>query len=88
MWLNEIKLAQYCAKFDSEGYDDLNFILQMNENQIEDMLNDVEMVKKGHIAKFEVELKKLKENEPHGLDDGARKKPQPSAAKQQGMRFI
>ena len=35
-----------------------------------DMLNDVEVVRKGHIAKFRVELNKLKENESHGLNDG------------------
>lgn len=58
-WLKSINLGQYCEKFESEGYDDLEFLVKLNENEVKDLFIDVGMSKSGHIVKFKKSLFEL-----------------------------
>lgn len=57
-WLTSIKLETYADAIIEEGYEDLPFILELAEGDIDELAADVKM-KKGHAKKFNVEWKKL-----------------------------
>ena len=59
-WLEDIGLSDYKNNFIAEGYDDLVFIMNFNEEQLDELVDDVGMTKKGHVMKLKVELQKLK----------------------------
>ena len=50
--LERFRLAAYVEAFDENGYDDLVWILQMGDAQVEQLIADVGM-KPGHAAKFQ-----------------------------------
>ena len=49
--LERFRLAEYIEKFEEQGYDDLEWLLQMDESLVEVLVIDVQM-KPGHAAKF------------------------------------
>jgi hypothetical protein len=57
-WLTQIKLASYADGMSEQGYDDLQFLRDANEADIDELIVDVRM-KKGHAKKFKLEWKAL-----------------------------
>ena len=49
--LTRFKLESYITAFETNGYDDLAFILQMDKTQDEQLIKDVGF-KPGHAAKY------------------------------------
>ena len=58
-WLKSISLHQYWEKFESEGYNDLTFLVRLSEEEIGDMLKNVDLTKSGRIQKFKKCIKEL-----------------------------
>ena len=58
-WLTSLHLGEYWTLFESAGYDDLDTVADMTE---EDLVNDVNIVKKGHVKKLLTNIQKLKAN--------------------------
>ena len=58
-WLASLHLGEYWTLFESAGYDDLDTVADMTE---EDLVNDVNIVKKGHVKKLLTNIQKLKAN--------------------------
>ena len=58
-WLKSINLGQYYEKFENEGYDDLEFLVKLDENEVKDLFINVGMSKSGHIVKFKKSLLEL-----------------------------
>ena len=47
IWLDRGRLGLYADKFESEGYDDLEALRDLDESEVEELIEEVEM-KKGH----------------------------------------
>lgn len=58
-WLNSISLGQYFEKFESEGYDDLEFLVKLGEDEVEDLIKHIGMSKAGHVLKLKKSLGEL-----------------------------
>ena len=58
-WLQSLQLAEYWPAFETAGYDDLDTVMDMTE---EDVLNDVKVEKGGHVKKLVKNIEKLKQN--------------------------
>ena len=58
-WLESLELGEYWPLFEAAGYDDLDTVQDMTE---EDLVNDVKIVKKGHVKKLVSNIQKLKLN--------------------------
>jgi hypothetical protein len=58
-WLQSLELGEYWTLFENAGYDDLDTVQDMTE---EDLVNDVKIVKKGHVKKLLTNIQKLKAN--------------------------
>lgn len=56
-WLSEIGLSQYATELDNQGYDDLEYLEYISEEQ----LSKAGMTKQGHVKKFYRSLKRLRE---------------------------
>ena len=57
-WLTQFKLASYADGMSEQGYDDLLFLRDLSEADIDELIVDVRM-KKGHAKKFKLEWKAL-----------------------------
>ena len=57
-WLSGFKLQSYADAMAEQGYDDLVFLRDLGEHDIDELVADVKM-KKGHAKKFKVEWQKL-----------------------------
>ena len=58
--LNYISLGQYFGKFESEGYDDLEFLVKLSEDEVEDLnIKHIGMSKAGHVLKLKKSLGEL-----------------------------
>ena len=57
-WLQQFKLEAYAQPLADDGYDDLEHIKDLTEEEIDEVLEDVEM-KKGHRRTFKREWNKL-----------------------------
>ena len=47
-YLKENGFEQYWSSFDSNGYDSIEQLTKMSPNELEEVLDDVQMLKKGH----------------------------------------
>eukprot|EP00948_MAST-09A_sp_MAST-9A-sp1_P002359 g2359.t1 len=61
-WLKSIKLEKFSKYFEENGYDDLSFILELQDGEIRDLAKESGM-KKGHYLKFK---KRIEEHQHHG----------------------
>ena len=53
-FLLRMDLSEYTDAFESNGYDDLPFLAQLDAPQLEQVAHDVGMVKIGHIKKLKM----------------------------------
>ena len=53
VFLNGCKLGCYSESFISNGYDDLNQILEMNKEDLNNLKDDVGITLKGHVMRFD-----------------------------------
>jgi hypothetical protein len=63
-WLVSLGLGEYWTLFENAGYDDLDTVQDMTE---EDLVNDVNIVKKGHVKKLLTNIQKLKANSKRSM---------------------
>eukprot|EP00794_Sanderia_malayensis_P004482 gene4482-5075_t len=56
-FLENVQLEQYMKNLVENGYDDVKFMLTMEENEVKEMLAEANIEKKGHIKKFIAALK-------------------------------
>ena len=67
-WLQQINLSEYAKAFIDEGYDDLEQISDMKDEDITDLIEDVGLSKKnGHKKRFIAAVAILKSKKNHGL---------------------
>jgi len=67
-WLDEARLGLYADRFESEGYDDLEALRDLDDVEVEELIEEVEM-KKGHarnIRKRIAELQAAIDFDQHG----------------------
>lgn len=58
IWLDRARLGLYADKFESEGYDDLQALRDLDDSEIEELIEEVEM-KKGHARNLRKRLAEL-----------------------------
>ena len=59
-WLEENKLSEYLDAFQAEGYDDLEVLIELTDEEIVELMNQLN-IKKGHRVKLPLILKKAKQ---------------------------
>ena len=61
-WLEDNKLSQYLAAFQAEGYDDLEVLIELPDEEIVEWMDQLNM-KKGHRVKLPLAIKKAKQEQ-------------------------
>ena len=58
IWLERARLGLYADKFETEGYDDLEALRDLDEQEVEELIEEVEM-KKGHARNLRKRIAEL-----------------------------
>eukprot|EP01044_Picomonas_judraskeda_P022053 COSAG03_NODE_5373_length_1266_cov_1.118252_1_plen_301_part_10 len=64
-WLAQFKLERYAAQLCRHGYDDVEFIRELTEADVDDLIADAQM-EKGHAKRFKLECARLRHAVPNG----------------------
>jgi hypothetical protein len=67
-------IKKYCSAFEDEGYDDINFLVKLSDDEVKDLLHNVGITKSGHILKikktlYELRNQQIKEMPATAMDD-------------------
>ena len=58
--LERFSLQSYFESFIENGYNDLQFLKQMSDSEVDTLLKDIGMTKNGHVMRFKNALNALK----------------------------
>jgi hypothetical protein len=69
VWLDNNELGEFVEKFNAEGYDDMQALFEMNEEEVDNLIIEMKM-NKGNEDKFRDMITDLKKKDVIHLTDG------------------